>query len=43
MPIRNEISGQCLEIAGFSTAWGAQASQWGCNGGANQTWSYFMG
>lgn len=32
------ISPHCLEIGGWSTADGAAAQQWDCDGGANQKW-----
>lgn len=36
--IVNRNSGKCLEVAGSSTADGANIQQWACNGGANQRW-----
>jgi GH43 family beta-xylosidase len=36
--IVNRNSGKCLEVAGGSTADGANIQQWTCNGGANQRW-----
>ncbi|MFF3937497.1 RICIN domain-containing protein [Streptomyces phaeofaciens] len=36
--IRAEHSGQCLEVADWSTANGAAVRQWPCTGGANQKW-----
>jgi hypothetical protein len=37
--IVNHNSGQCLGVTGGSTAVGAQAVQWPCNGHADQEWS----
>ena len=34
----NRNSGKCLDVAGGSTADGANVRQWTCNGGANQRW-----
>ncbi|MFI8522374.1 RICIN domain-containing protein [Streptomyces sp. NPDC085481] len=36
--IRADHSGQCLEVADWSTANGAAVRQWPCTGGANQKW-----
>ncbi|MER5472567.1 RICIN domain-containing protein [Streptomyces sp. NPDC002685] len=36
--IRAEHSGQCLEVADWSTANGAAVRQWPCTGGDNQKW-----
>ncbi|MCX5409678.1 RICIN domain-containing protein [Streptomyces sp. NBC_00335] len=36
--IRAQHSGQCLEVADWSTANGAAVRQWPCTGGANQKW-----
>lgn len=36
--IRNAASTLCLEVYGASSANGAAASQWSCNGGSNQSW-----
>jgi GH43 family beta-xylosidase len=36
--IVNRNSGKCLEVAGGSTADGANIQQWTCNGGTNQRW-----
>lgn len=36
--IVNRNSGKCLEVAGGSTADGANIQQWTCNGGSNQRW-----
>ncbi|WP_063775169.1 ricin-type beta-trefoil lectin domain protein [Streptacidiphilus anmyonensis] len=37
--VTNVASGLCLEVAGQSTADGAQVDEWTCNGGANQQWT----
>ncbi|HEU4329362.1 MAG TPA: family 43 glycosylhydrolase [Roseiflexaceae bacterium] len=34
----NRNSGKCLEVAGGSTADGANVQQWACNGGTHQRW-----
>ncbi|NYI07706.1 family 43 glycosylhydrolase [Allostreptomyces psammosilenae] len=34
----NRNSGKCLDLAGGSSADGANVQQWTCNGGANQQW-----
>ncbi|MDX2558492.1 RICIN domain-containing protein [Streptomyces sp. TX20-6-3] len=39
--IRVDHSGQCLEVADWSTANGAAVRQWPCTGGANQKWHRF--
>ncbi|MCZ0983381.1 RICIN domain-containing protein [Streptomyces diastatochromogenes] len=39
--IRPDHSGQCLEVADWSTANGAAVRQWPCTGGANQKWHRF--
>ncbi|MFC5953455.1 family 43 glycosylhydrolase [Streptomyces pratens] len=36
--LTNRNSGKCLEVAGSSTADGANVQQYACNGGANQRW-----
>ncbi|MEV0220554.1 family 43 glycosylhydrolase [Streptomyces sp. NPDC050704] len=36
--ITNRNSGKCLEVAGSSTADGANVQQYACNGGNNQKW-----
>ncbi|MFD3943648.1 RICIN domain-containing protein [Streptomyces sp. NPDC058579] len=36
--VRVGHSGQCLEVADWSTANGAAVRQWPCTGGANQQW-----
>ncbi|MDG4859340.1 family 43 glycosylhydrolase [Streptomyces sp. T-3] len=36
--IVNRSSGKCLEVAGGSSADGANARQWTCSGGAHQKW-----
>ncbi|MFJ1567536.1 RICIN domain-containing protein [Streptomyces erythrochromogenes] len=36
--LRNGESGQCLEIADWSSSNGAAARQWTCTSGANQKW-----
>ncbi|MDQ0713129.1 GH43 family beta-xylosidase [Streptomyces luteogriseus] len=36
--VTNRNSGKCLEVAGSSSADGANVQQYGCNGGANQRW-----
>nr|WP_168801546.1 RICIN domain-containing protein [Glycomyces buryatensis] len=33
-------SGSCVDVFGASTANGAEIAQYGCNGGANQTWRF---
>jgi GH43 family beta-xylosidase len=36
----NRNSGKCLDLAGGSTADGANVQQWTCNAGANQRWRF---
>jgi len=36
--IVNRNSGKCLDLAGSSTADGANIQQWACHGGSNQRW-----
>ncbi|WAZ21486.1 family 43 glycosylhydrolase [Streptomyces cinnabarinus] len=36
--VTNRSSGKCLDVAGSSTADGANVQQWTCNGGNNQKW-----
>lgn len=36
--IKNVNSGRCLDVAGASASAGANVQQFGCTGGANQTW-----
>jgi non-reducing end alpha-L-arabinofuranosidase len=36
-------SGRCLDVAGQSSANGAQAQLWDCSGNANQRWTYTSG
>jgi GH43 family beta-xylosidase len=36
----NRNSGKCLEVAGGSSADGANIQQWTCNGGNNQRWRF---
>jgi non-reducing end alpha-L-arabinofuranosidase len=36
-------SGRCLDVSGASTANGAQAQLWDCNGQSNQSWTYTSG
>ncbi|MCL7429631.1 family 43 glycosylhydrolase [Streptomyces sp. YS415] len=36
--LSNRNSGKCLDVAGGSTADGANVQQWTCNGGTNQRW-----
>jgi hypothetical protein len=38
--LKNRKSGLCLGISGASTAPGAQAVQFRCDGSANQGWSW---
>jgi hypothetical protein len=41
--IGGQASGRCIDIGDSSTANGAQAQLWDCNGGANQRWTYTSG
>ncbi|MGY0235674.1 RICIN domain-containing protein [Longispora urticae] len=36
--VKNDNSGKCLEVGGWSTANGAGVNQWDCHGGNNQKW-----
>jgi len=36
----NRSSSLCMDVSGGTMADGSAVIQWGCNGGANQTWSY---
>ncbi|MER6526387.1 RICIN domain-containing protein [Streptomyces sp. NPDC001508] len=40
--LHNRKSGKCLGIDGASTANGATAAQFTCDGSANQGWGYFQ-
>ncbi len=39
-PVVGVQSSRCVDINGRSTADGAQAQLWDCNGGTNQSWTY---
>ncbi|MEU8617477.1 RICIN domain-containing protein [Streptomyces sp. NPDC048623] len=38
--VKNVAGGTCLEMPGWTSEWGAQATVWGCNGGDNQNWVF---
>ncbi|MGZ3440510.1 MAG: RICIN domain-containing protein, partial [Polyangia bacterium] len=41
--LRNEVTGQCLEVYGWSQDNGAAITTWSCHGGANQRWQQING
>ncbi|MGZ3439046.1 MAG: RICIN domain-containing protein, partial [Polyangia bacterium] len=41
--LRNEVTGKCLEVYGWSQDNGAAITTWSCHGGANQRWQQING
>jgi len=39
-PLKNDHSGKCLEVYGWSQANGGNVVQWDCHYGANQLWTF---